>query len=441
MICVSTRGQAPAVSLKQAVLAGIAPDGGLYVPSTIERKPDAWWSALRGKSFQDVAIAMAIELAGDEFDHPTLTAIVRDALNFPVRMVELEKGLGVLELFHGPTFAFKDFGARTLARLMSQVQPPALSERAVAGDGPRVEGLTVLVATSGDTGSAVAHAFFAVPGTRVVVLYPDGQVSAIQEAQFTTLGGNVSAVAVQGTFDDCQRLAKEAFADRDLNARVRLTSANSISLGRLLPQMFYYAFAALKFELNTPLVVSVPSGNFGNLAAGLMAWKMGAPINQFSAPTTVNDTVPRYFASGRVEPRPSVQTLANAMDVGNPSNLERVQWLFEGDLDAMRKTVTTQPHTDDEVREAVKGLDAKYGYIADPHTAIGYLGLESLAPALAPGTARIFLSTAHPAKFRDVIEPIIGRPVVLPDALAETLSRDKRVTRIAPRLAELSKLL
>jgi threonine synthase len=428
MICVSTRGQAPAVSLKQAVLGGIAPDGGLYVPSTIERRPDAWWSALRGKSFQDVAIAMAIELAGDEFDHATLTAIIRAALNFPVRMVELEKGLGVLELFHGPTFAFKDFGARTLARLMAQVD-----------DG--TDPLTVLVATSGDTGSAVAHAFFGVPGTRVVVLYPEGQVSAIQEAQFTTLGGNVSAVAVQGTFDDCQRLAKEAFADRDLSTRVRLTSANSISLGRLLPQMFYYAYAALKFELNTPLVVSVPSGNFGNLAAGLMAWKMGAPINQFSAPTTVNDTVPRYFASGRVEPRPSVHTLANAMDVGNPSNLERVQWLFNGDLDAMRRAVTTQAHTDDEVRAAVKTLDAKYGYVADPHTAIGYLGVESAAPARPPGTARIFLSTAHPAKFRDVIDPIVGRPVVVPDALAETLSKEKRVARIGPRLAELSKLL
>lgn len=429
MICVSTRGQAPAVSLKQAVMAGLAPDGGLYVPASLERRPEAWWSALRGKSFQDVAIAVAIELAGDEFDRETLTAIVRDALNFPVRLVELEKGLGVLELFHGPTFAFKDFGARTLARLMVAV-----------GDIEGAKDLTILVATSGDTGSAVAQAFFGVRGTRVVVLYPEGQVSAVQEAQFTTLGGNVIAVAVQGSFDDCQRLAKEAFADPALGSRVRLTSANSISLGRLLPQIFYYAYAALQFEPSTPLVISVPSGNFGNLAAGLMAWKLGAPINRFSAPTTINDTVPRYFGSGRVEPRPSVPTLANAMDVGNPSNLERLQWLFNGDLAALREVVSTSAHTDAEVRDAIAELDRKYSYVADPHTAIGYLGLSG--PSGGSGASgAVFLSTAHPAKFRDVVEPVIGRPVPLPDALAATLTRSKSIQRISPQLGELAKLL
>jgi threonine synthase len=434
MNCVSTRGQAPPVSLKQAVVAGIAPDGGLYVPSAIERRPAAWWAALRGKSFQDVAIAVALEFAGDEFDRDTLTAIVRDTLNFPVRIVELEKHLGVLELFHGPTFAFKDFGARMLARLL------ALSERGVAArDGARVEGLTVLVATSGDTGSAVAHAFFGVAGTRVVVLYPEGQVSAVQEAQFTTLGGNVTAVAVRGTFDDCQRLAKEAFADAQLQSRVRLTSANSISLGRLLPQTFYHAYAALQFDPKTPLVISVPSGNFGNLVAGVMAWKLGAPIDGFSAPTTINDTVPRYFASGQVAPRPSVPTAANAMDVGNPSNLERLQWLFDGDLDAMRKLISSKAYTDDEVKKAIAELDKKYGYVADPHTAIGYLGTQTPYAPKAP--ARIFLSTAHPAKFREVVEPVIGRPVPLPDALAETIARKKLVQRISPSLAELSKLL
>jgi threonine synthase len=432
VICVSTRGKAPEVSLKQAVLAGIAPDGGLYVPSAIEPRSEAWWSALRGKSFQDVAIAVALEFAGDEFDHDTMAAIVRDALNFPVRIVELEKHLGVLELFHGPTFAFKDFGARMLARLL------ALSELGVTeSDARRVEGmgpLTVLVATSGDTGSAVAHAFFGIAGTRVVVLYPEGQVSAVQEAQFTTLGGNVTAVAVQGTFDDCQRLAKEAFADPQLQSRARLTSANSISLGRLLPQTFYYAYAALQFEVKTPLVISVPSGNFGNLVAGVMAWKLGAPINGFSAPTTINDTVPRYFASGRVEPRPSVSTAANAMDVGNPSNLERLQWLFDGDLNAMRQLISTKAHTDDEVTAAIAELDKRFSYVADPHSAIGYLGVEKAANA-------VFLATAHPSKFREVVEPVIGRPVPLPDALAETLTRKKIVQRISPALAELSKLL
>ena len=433
MICISTRGKAPAVSFKQAVLAGLAPDGGLYVPQSIPRKPDSWWSSLHGKSFHDVAIALALELAGDEFDDATLTNLVRDALKFPVRIVELEKGLGVLELFHGPTFAFKDFGARTLARLL------ALSEAGEAGsrDG-RVEGmpLTVLVATSGDTGSAVANAFLGVAGTRVVVLYPEGKVSEVQEAQFATLGGNVTAIAVAGTFDDCQRLAKEAFADPSLQSRVRLTSANSISLGRLIPQMFYYAYAATQSAADKQLTISVPSGNFGNLVAGVMTWKMGAPIQGFRAPTTINDTVPRYFASGRVEPRPSMPTLANAMDVGAPSNLERLQWLFDGDVAAMKAVITTERHTDDEVRKAIATLFEKYGYVADPHTAIGYLGV----PEKRTGPW-LFLATAHPAKFREIVQPVIRTEVPLPDALAATLARKKDVQRISPHLEELSKLL
>ena len=423
MICVSTRGKAPAVSFKDAVLAGIAPDGGLYVPQTIPRKSESWWSALRGKSFHDISIAVALELAGDEFDPAVLTNLIRDALSFPVRIVELEKGLGVLELFHGPTFAFKDFGARTLARLM-----------ALVNDGSKP--LTVLVATSGDTGSAVANAFFGVTGTRVVVLYPEGKVSDVQEAQFATLGGNVTAVAVSGTFDDCQRLAKEAFADRSMPSSVRLTSANSISLGRLIPQIFYYAYAASQSSTDKPLTNSVPSGNFGNLAAGVMAWKMGAPIHCFRAPTTINDTVPRYFASGRVEPKASVQTLANAMDVGNPSNLERLQWMFNGDLAAMKALIATASFTDDDVRRAIARLFEKYGYVADPHTAIGYLGIPDKRSGLS-----LFLATAHPAKFREVVQPVIKRDVPLPDALAETLARKKDVHRISPELSALAKLL
>ena len=292
------------------------------------------------------------------------------------------------------------------------------------------------MATSGDTGSAVANAFLGIAGTRVVVLYPEGKVSDVQEAQFTTLGGNVTAVAVAGTFDDCQRLAKEAFADPSLTSRVRLTSANSISLGRLLPQMFYYAYAALQSSADKPLTISVPSGNFGNLVAGVMAWKMGAPIQCFRAPTTINDTVPRYFASGQVEPRPSVQTLANAMDVGNPSNLERLQWLFNGDLAAMKAVITSARHTDAEVRKAIATLFEKYSYVADPHTAIGYLGLPEKRIGLS-----LFLATAHPAKFREVVQPVIKKDVPLPDALAEMLARKKVVQRIRPELGELSKLL
>lgn len=415
MICISTRGRAAAVSLKDAVLAGLAPDGGLYVPQQLPRLSDAWWRQQRGRAFQDVAVALAVALAGDELGGDALERIVRDALNFPVPIVTLDDRISVLELFHGPTFAFKDFGARTLARLMSHFNQDAAP-------------LTVLVATSGDTGGAVAQAFHRVPHTRVVVLYPAGQVSDVQEAQFTTLGGNVTAISVNGTFDDCQRLTKEAFADGAIAGRVRLTSANSISLGRLLPQMFYYAWASLQFD--RPPRISVPSGNFGNLAAGVMAWKLGAPIASFSAPTTINDTVPRFLVSGRVEPRRSVPTLANAMDVGNPSNLERLQWLFDNSVDAMRAMISSSAHTDDEVRHSIAELNARYGYVADPHTAIAFRGGGSL-----------FLSTAHPAKFREVVEPVIDKPVQLPDALAAMLAKKKVALQIEPRLGELADLL
>ena len=415
MICISTRGMAPAVSLQDAILAGLAPDGGLYVPQQLVRLSDSWWQQQRGRSFQDVAVALALEVAGDAFGRTALEAIVRDALNFPVPIVALDGRNRVVELFHGPTFAFKDFGARTLARMMSYLNADASP-------------LTVLVATSGDTGGAVAQAFHGVPHTRVVVLYPEGQVSDVQEAQFTTLGGNVSAITVRGSFDDCQRLAKEAFADAATSARLRLTSANSISLGRLLPQMFYYAYAAL--QSTVPPVISVPSGNFGNLAAGVMAWRLGAPIASFSAPTTVNDTVPRFLASGRVEPRRSVPTLANAMDVGNPSNLERLRWLFDDNVDAMRQMIVSTAHTDDEVRGAIAELYDKFGYVADPHTAIAYLGSSSL-----------FLATAHPAKFREVVEPVINKAVQLPEALSAALTKKKVALRIAPVLGELVDLL
>ena len=441
MICVSTRGQAPAVPFRQAVVSGMAPDGGLYVPATLERRPAEWWAGLKQAPFQDVAVAMAQALLGDEFDEAELAALIRAALNFPIPIVQLDESLQVVELFHGPTFAFKDVGARTLARLLSEVQPLVLSERGVAGDGARVEGLTILVATSGDTGSAVAQAFWGVSRTRVVVLYPEGQVSQVQEAQFATLGGNVTAVAVRGTFDDCQRLAKEAFADAELRRRVRLTSANSISLGRLVPQMFYYAYAALQAPADSRVVISVPSGNFGNLAAGIMAWRMGAPVASFVAATNVNDTVPRYLATGTYEPRPSVATVANAMDVGAPSNFERLRWLFSGDLDAMRAMISASVHRDDEVQRAIAELHQRYGYVADPHTAIAYLGTQAPQHPRTPAPQHLFLATAHPAKFREVVEPAIGETVPLPGPLAEALARPRLVARIGPTPQELANLL
>jgi threonine synthase len=428
MICVSTRGAAPAVPFRQAVVAGLAPDGGLYVPATLERRPEEWWSSLRGAPFQDVAVAMAQALLGDEFDEAELSGLITDALNFPIPVRRLDDRLQVVELFHGPTFAFKDVGARTLARFLSHLE----------ADG---EPLTVLVATSGDTGSAVAQAFWGVPRTRVVVLYPDGQVSQVQEAQFTTLGGNVTAVAVKGTFDDCQRLVKAAFADQELHQRVRLTSANSISLGRLVPQMFYYAYAAMQADPGARVVFSVPSGNFGNLVAGVMAWRMGAPIEAFVAATNVNDTVPRYLDTGHYQPRPSVPTVANAMDVGAPSNFERLSWLFGGDRAAMQRMISASVHTDDQTRNAITELYQRYGYVADPHTAIAYLGTRAPQHASTSAPQHLFLSTAHPAKFAETVEPAIGQPVAMPEPLAQALARPRLIERIGPTPAELANLL
>ena len=359
MELVSTRGQTPPVSLGTALLEGLAPDGGLYVPTALDPYASALAGRLRGKSLAGVATEIGMTLFGDEVPRPERSAIVADALNFETPLVTLEPGLHVLELFHGPTFAFKDVGARTMARLLARFHASS-------------EPITVLVATSGDTGSAVAQAFHGVAGTRVVVLYPEGQVTPVQEAQFATLGGNVTAVAVAGTFDDCQRLAKAAFASPELRARVRLTSANSISIGRLLPQTFYFAWAAL--QMPAPPIVSVPSGNFGNLMAGLLAGWLGFPLRAFVAATTVNDAVPQYLATGEFEPKPSRPTLANAMDVGNPSNLERMRWFFGDDVEKMRRMVRGQAFTDDDVRAAIREVWDRYGYVCDPHTAIGYLG-------------------------------------------------------------------
>ncbi len=408
---VSTRGRAPAVDFKTALFDGLAPDGGLYVPAELAPLPAGALDPF----------GVARHFIGDEMPSSTLSALLEDALNFPLPLIRLSEQLEALELFHGPTFAFKDVGARTMARLMGHFHS-------------RREPLTVLVATSGDTGSAVAQAFHGVEGTRVVVLFPDGQVSRVQEAQFTTLGGNVTAVAVAGTFDECQRLAKEAFADAALRARARLTSANSINIGRLIPQTFYYVRSSVA---HARAVFSVPSGNFGNLTAGLMAWRLGAPIGGFVAATTVNDTVPRFLATGRYDPQPSRPTLANAMDVGDPSNVERMRWLFNDDLAAMRKVITASVHTDDDVRHAIADLWREYEYVADPHSAIGYLGTRHVQTS-AP---TIFLATAHPAKFRETVEPVIGRPVPLPPALEEALSKPRIVDRIPPTLAALRDML
>lgn len=419
------------VTLAEAVQRGLAPDGGLYVPVDIPRMTADEFAALRGRSLPEVATALLAPLVADTFAATRLGELMAAALDFDIPLVSIAPGLSMLELFHGPTLAFKDVGARTMARWLV----------AVSGSADR-RPLTVLVATSGDTGGAVAHAFHGVAGTRVVVLYPRGRVSDVQEAQFATLGGNVTAVAVEGAFDDCQRLVKEAFADAAIAGALRLTSANSINIGRLLPQMAYYAWAALQLPAGSPpLTVVVPSGNLGNLCAGVMAQRRGVPIGRFVvATTTANDPLPRYLTSGGYEPRASTPTLASAMDVGAPSNFERLLHFFDHDEHAMRATMTGVTVSDDDIRAAIRALADQHGYVADPHSAVGYLGARAVGHG-AGGAPVVVLATAHPAKFREVVEPALGRDVPLPAALAERLALPRLSIAAAPALPALSAVL
>jgi threonine synthase len=431
---VTTRGGEPA-SFTTALFEGLAPDGGLYVPETIEP-----WSAdeiarLPRRTLTEIGLRALRPFVRGEIDLATLEAVIVEALNFQIPLVEIEAepAIHALELFHGPTFAFKDVGARVMARLMAALHQ---------GDEP----LTVLAATSGDTGSAVAHAFHRVPQTRVVILYPDGRVSQTQEAQLTMFNGertNVRAYAVAGSFDDCHRLTRLVLGDRELRRRHRLTSANSVNLGRLLPQSVYYFHAVAQLagsdqggRLGRGVTFCTPSGNFGNLTAGVIAKRGGLAVDRFVAATNVNDVVPAYLATGAFQPRPSVRTLANAMDVGHPSNFERMTWLYRGEVDAMRRDVVGTRCTDDEVRGAIGEVYERTGYLLDPHSAIGYLGLRRLE-----GQQGIFLATAHPAKFCEIVEPIIGRPVEKPAALADAIARPRHIVRISATLEAVKDVL
>ncbi len=425
---VSTRGKAPAASLGTALFDGLAPDGGLYVPDRIDPWPADDIASLPSRSLPELGVRVLQPFAAGAIDAATLSAVVHEALDFPIPLIEVDKGIFALELFHGPTLAFKDIGARVMARLMA----------AVGAD------VTVLTATSGDTGSAVANAFHGIASARVIILYPEGRVSPTQEAQLTMFnndsGSNVRGYAVAGSFDDCQRLVKEAFADRSLRRQIPLTSANSINVGRLLPQMIYYFQAVAELRrIGSPSaspIVCTPSGNFGNLTAGLFARKAGAPIERFVAATNVNDVVPEYLTTGQFAARPSVRTIANAMDVGNPSNFERLLWFYGGSLDAARRDIAGARYEDDDVRRTIREVFDRTGYILDPHSAIGYLGISRhLAEIGRDGRLGVFLATAHPAKFPEIVEPVIGRAIEKPRALALALERPRNLLRIDATLA------
>ncbi|MEM7481118.1 MAG: threonine synthase [Acidobacteriota bacterium] len=415
---VSTGGSAPAADLRTVLVEGLAPDGGLYLPERWPAPDGDFLARLRDASLVEVAERVTAPFLA-EIPPADRRALIESALDFPIPLARLQPSVSVLELFHGPTLAFKDVGARFLARLLVYL---------LAGeDRP----LTVLVATSGDTGSAVAQAFLGLPRTRVVILFPEGKVSPLQERQFTTLGENIEALAVDGTFDDCQRLVKAIFADEDLRRRLLLTSANSINFGRLLPQVIYYFHAAAQLPPGAPPpLFSVPSGNFGNLTAGLIAQRLGLATAGFVAATNANDVVPAYLETGRFEPRPSVPTLSNAMDVGDPSNFDRIQALYGSDRQALQRDLTGARFTDDETRAAIAQVAEQTGTILDPHTAVGYLALEQTLARRTEPASGIVLATAHPAKFRDGLKPVLGREIRLPNRLAACLERERRSKRV-----------
>ena len=407
----STNGKAPIADLRKAVVKGLAEDRGLYMPERIKQLPAAFFESM--DSFVEVAQGVADAFFGEDVPADVLHRIVAETLSFDCPIREVEPGIYALELFHGPTLAFKDVGARFMARLLQYF---------LAGD----DDVHVLVATSGDTGSAVANGFLGVDGIRVHVLYPKGKVSPIQECQFTTLGKNITALEIDGTFDDCQALVKSAFMDEELNKALRLTSANSINVARFLPQAFYYfwAYAQLKkLGKADNVVCCVPSGNFGNICSALFGHRMGLPIKRFIAANNANSVFYEFLGTGEYRPRPSVRTIANAMDVGDPSNFARIWDLYGHDVEAIRKDISGATYTDDMIAATIKDCYARTGYLLDPHGACGYRALKE---GLRSGEVGFFCETAHPAKFKDTVEGIIGAPVDIPERLAAFMNGIKQ---------------
>jgi threonine synthase len=418
----STNNHNLSVDFPTAVFNSMPLDKGLYMPVHIPRLDQEFIDNIDQYSLSEIAFNVASALMKDTIPLEDLKKIIDDAINFEAPVVELDSETYVLELFHGPSLAFKDFGARFMSRIMAYF----LKENEKT--------LDVLVATSGDTGGAVALGFLGVDNTRVTILYPKGKVSEIQELQLCTNGQNIHAIEVDGTFDDCQALVKQAFADEELNAKLRLTSANSINIARLIPQTFYYfnAYAQLKRQGKADIVFSVPSGNFGNIGAGLLAYKLGLPVKQFIAATNVNDTVPRFLQTGIYETRPSVQTYANAMDVGAPSNWVRIMDLFKNDAVALKKVVQSASYTDEQTLQAIKDIYAQYNYIACPHTAIAWLALKAYQQDYK-GTVGVFLSTAHACKFPDIFPADMKAKIEIPAQVKALEVKEKKATAMDTR--------
>lgn len=407
------------ISLKEAVMQGLASDGGLFMPDILPKMEAPFFENIDTKTFQEISFEVAKTLMGEDIPEDVLKQIVNESFDFDVPLKELDKGLNVLELFHGPTFAFKDFAARFMARVMSYFLKDSKKE------------LTILVATSGDTGSAVASAFFGVPKIKVIILYPSGKVSNLQEKQLTTYGGNISALEIKGVFDDCQKLAKTAFMDSDIKNVYNLGSANSINIMRLLPQAMYYFYAYAEMKkrgIKGEIVFSVPSGNLGDLTAGVIAKKMGLPIDKFVVACNINNTMLSFLESGKYTSKNSVQTISNAMDVGDPSNFARLFEIYNGDVEMMKRDMVSYTFTDEETKQAIKEVYDKYEYIMDPHGAVAYLGLQKYKKESGTTKNGVFMETADPVKFGDVVGPIISNKIPISTELQVLLEKEKEAT-------------
>ena len=411
----STNGKTEMVDLREAVVKGLAADNGLFMPERIVALPTTFYEQIDKLSFQDIAFTVAQAFFGEDVDADALRTIVNETLAFDCPVVPVQANRYALELFHGPTLAFKDVGARFMARLLSHF---------VGQDHKQT--INVLVATSGDTGSAVANGFLGVEGVNVYVLYPKGKVSTIQESQFTTLGQNITAIEVDGVFDDCQALVKQAFMDKELNEQLLLTSANSINVARFLPQAFYYfyAYAQMKRQgLHSELVFCVPSGNFGNITAALFAHRMGLPVKRFIAANNANDVFYQYLQTGKYQPKPSVQTIANAMDVGNPSNFARIYDLYGGNHHTISQLIAGFRFSDDEIRATIRDCFQQTGYVLDPHGVCGYKALQL---SLSENEHGVFCETAHPAKFKETVDAVLPNPINVPERLARFMQGRKQ---------------
>jgi len=430
MLFYSTSKNSSPVGLPYAVLKGLADDGGLYMPERVPVLEKTFFDHLHLKSLQEIGIEVASAFLEDDVPRDVIESLVTETLNFDIPLVQVDKNISSLELFHGPTMAFKDVGARFMSRLMAYLLRDEKRK------------LKVVVATSGDTGSAVAAGFYNVPGIDVYVLFPRGKVSPLQQKQITTWGSNICALEVEGTFDDCQKLAKQVLADQQLNDKFLITSANSINIARLIPQSFYYFYAAAQLnDRDKPLVFSVPSGNFGNLTAGLLASAMGLSISRFVAATNINDVVPQYCKTGQYNPRPSVQTISNAMDVGDPSNYARMAELFNNDHQEFCRNIYPCTFTDAQTKEAIQTVLAKFGYLMDPHGAVAWLGAKEYLSQADKNANLVFLETAHPAKFPETLKIVMERYNELPPQLKMVSEKQEKYHSLHNNFGELKDFL